>query len=124
MRYAHLFALILLFGLPFMALSQQSGVDAALQKGDAKGLGVHFAKSIDLSFPGTEDSFTSDKAVTALSDFFSQQVVKGYKKLHLNTPQEGRSNYEIGDLYTGNGTYRITLFYDAQKKISEIEIKK
>jgi hypothetical protein len=110
--------------LPALTFAQSSGIDAALQKGSAQDLGIYFSGNIELSLPDLEDTYTADKAVTILSDFFAKQSVKGYKRNHLSAPQEGRSNYSIGDLYTAQGTFRITLYFDTQKKITEIRIQK
>ena len=62
--------------LPVFAVAQESGLDAALQKGNASDLGIYFNKNIDLAIPGIEDTYTADRAVTVLSDFISAQVVK------------------------------------------------
>ena len=110
--------------LPTFAIAQQNGLDAALSKGNASDMGIYFNKSIDLAIPGADDTYTADKAVTILSDFFAAQVVKGYKQVHLSAPAQGRSKYSIGDLYTSKGTYRITLYYDTAQKITEISIAK
>ncbi len=109
---------------PVLATGQQSGIEAALQKGDAPSLGIYFNKTVDLAIPDAEDTYTAGEAVTVLSDFFTRQTVKGYKKVHVSAPQEGRAAYSIGDLYTATGTFRITLYYDAQQKITEIRIQK
>jgi len=114
----------LLFMAPVLAFGQQSGIEVALQKGNAADLGVHFSKSVDISLPDDEDTYTPDKAVTVLSDFFATQSVKGYKRLHVSGEEGGRSKYTIGDLYTANGTFRITLYFDAQQKITEVSITK
>ena len=124
MRIAHLSFFIVLGLLPMMATAQQTGLDAALQKGNASDLGIYFSKTIDLAIPGTEDSFTADKAVNILSDFFAAEVVKGYKQLHLSAPQQGRSKYSIGDLYTSKGTYRLTMYFDTDQKVTELRIAK
>jgi hypothetical protein len=124
MRIIHLAGLFIMLLLPAMASGQASGIDAALQKGNASDLGVHFAKSVDLSLPDVEDTYTPDKAVSALATFFSSQTVKGYKRVHNSSAGEGRAKYTIGDLYTANGTYRLTLYYDTQDKITEVRIVK
>ena len=124
MRISHQCFSLLLAILPVFAIAQQSGLDVALQKGNASDLGIYFNKEIDLVIPGAEDTYTADKAVTILSDFFASQVVKGYKQVHLSAPQQGRSKYSIGDLYTAQGTYRITLYYNTDQKITEIRIAK
>ena len=114
----------LLFMLPVVAFSQAPGMDAALNKGSAADLGVYFASSVDVSLPDSDATLSSSDAVQALSNFFSQNIVKGYNRAHLTAPQNGRSSYSLGDLYTSSGTYRIYLYFDGQKKISEIRIQK
>ncbi|MBL0008316.1 MAG: DUF4783 domain-containing protein [Saprospiraceae bacterium] len=119
----NLFLLVMILS-PVLSIAQQSGIEAALQKGNATELATFFSKSVDLLIPGTEDTFAATEAATVLSEFFTKQTVKGYKQNHVSTPQEGRAKYTIGDLYTAQGNYRVTLYYDAQQKISEIRIQK
>jgi len=117
-------SLLVLLVLPVWASGQQAAIETALQKGNAAGLEAYLAKTIDLSIPGEDDAYPAGEAVKVLTGFFAKQVVKGYKRVHLSAPQEGRANYSIGELSTGQGTYRITLYFDAQQKISEINIQK
>ncbi len=119
----NLFLLVLILS-PALSIAQQNGIEAALQKGNAVELGAFFSKSVELLIPGTEDTFTANEAATVLTEFFTKQTVKGYKQNHVSSPQEGRAKYTIGDLYTAQGSYRVTLYYDAQQKISEIRIQK
>ena len=114
----------LLFMLPVVGYSQAPGMDAALNKGSAADLGVYFASSVDVSLPGSDATLTSAQAVQTLTQFFADNMVKGYNRAHLTAPQNGRSSYSLGDLYTSNGTYRIYLYFDNAKKISEIRIQK
>lgn len=114
----------LFFMLPMVTYSQSTGMDVALNKGSAADLGVYFAPSLDVSILNTDATMTSGQAVNTLSDFFSQNRVRSYNRAHLTAPQNGRSNYALGDLYTSTGTYRVYLYFDGQKKISEIRIQK
>ena len=123
MKSTTLILLSFLF-VPFFANAQSTSVDAALQKGSATELSTSFAKNIDLLLLGDESTVTTQQATTMLADFFTKSVVKGYKQNHSSTAQSGKSNYSIGDLYTDNGTYRVTIYYDASKKISELRIEK
>ena len=104
--------------------SQSPGMDAALNKGSAADLGVFFASNVDVSILNNDATMSSAEAVQALTDFFAQNSVKGYNRAHLTAPQNGRSSYSLGDLHTANGSFRIYLYFDAQKKISEIRIQK
>jgi hypothetical protein len=117
-------SLLVFLVLPAWVTGQQAAIETALQKGNAAGLEAYFAKTVDLSIPGADDVYPASGATKVLSDFFAKQVVKGYKRIHLSTPQEGRANYSIGELSTVQGTYRITLYFDAQQKITEINIQK
>jgi hypothetical protein len=113
-----------LFILPFAAYTQNSGIDAALNKGNAADLGVFFTDKVDVSILDNDSSVPSSQAVQRLSDFFSQNVVKTYKRTHLTSPADGRASYSLGDLSTSTGSYRIYLYYDTKQKISEIRIEK
>jgi len=124
MKLINLITTSLLFMLPMVATSQSAGMDAALNKGSAADLGVFFAGSVDVSILNEDATMSSPKAVEMLTSFFSVNTVKGYNRAHLTAPQNGRASYSLGDLYTSNGTYRVYLYFDAQKKISEIRIQK
>ena len=114
---------LLLCFAPLLATAQDR-CEAALQKGSAADLSSQFAKSVDLIILGDESTVTAQQATTMLADFFTKSGVKGYKKNHMSAAQNGKSTYSIGDLYTNNGTYRITTFFDAAKMITELRIEK
>jgi len=120
--FCKIFVLACLF-MPAISFAQ-STVDAALQKGSAAELSTYLAKSVDLLLLEDESTMTSQQATTMLADFFTKSSVKSYKQNHFSAAQNGKSTYTIGDLVTGNGTYRVTIFYDAARKISEIRIEK
>ena len=115
--------ILFLFFVP-QFVSAQDRCSAALQKGSAADLSSQFAKSVDLLLLGDESTVTSQQATTMLADFFAKSGVKGYKQNHLSNAQNGKSTYTIGDLYTNNGNYRITIFYDSAKMITEMRIEK
>lgn len=124
MRIPQFIALLSLFLLPFVASGQLSNIDAALQKANVTEWGNYFSKTVELSIPDADDAYSAAQAVTILTDFFSKQGVKGYKRVHLSAPQQGRASYSIGDLYSAQGTYRLTMYFDASQKITEIRIQK
>ena len=122
-RFTQMLAPVL-FMLPMVVTGQSAGMDAALNKGNAADLGVFFASSVDVSILNTDATMSSAQAVQVLADFFTANLVKGYNRAHLTTPENGRASYSLGDLYTANGTFRVYLYFDANKKISEIRIQK
>lgn len=119
---SRIFFLLLFFAPQFV--SAQDRCQAALQKGSAAELTPLFAKSVDLLLLGDESTVTSQQATTILADFFAKSGVKGYKQNHMSAAQNGKSTYSIGELYTNNGTYRVTIFYDTAKLITEMRIEK
>ena len=118
------FSLPLFLVFSTLAYSQSSGIDAALNKGNAADLGIFFAEKLDVSILDFDGSLSSDEAVSRISDFFSKNTVRGYKRAHLTAATNGRSAYTLGDLSTSTGTYRTYLYYDSKQKISEIRIEK
>ena len=110
--------------MPIMGIAQNASVDAALQSGNASGVTPYLAKSVDVLIMGDESTVSPQQATTLLADFLTKASVKGYKQNHTSAAQNGKSTYSIGDLTTGSGTYRVTIMYDATKKISEIRIEK
>lgn len=123
-KFMQSFAVLVMFLLPAVSFGQLTGIEAALQKGSATELGTFFNKTVDLSIPGHEDSYPAGQAISILNEFFTTQAVKGYKRNHLSAPQQGRASYSIGDLNTAQGTYRLTMYFDAAQKITEIRIQK
>lgn len=124
MRKPHLFLFGLFMAMSTIAFSQSQGIEEALRKGDAEALGIYFGSTLDMSIPDFEGTYSADKAVTVLADFFDERIVKGYKKVHTSASQQGRSNFTIGELSTANGIYRLTLFFGKDQKINELEIRK
>ena len=110
--------------LPTLGIAQNANVDAALQGGNASGITPYLAKSVDVLVMGDESTVTPQQATTLLADFFTKASVKGYRQNHNSAAQNGKSTYSIGDLTTGSGIYRVTIMYDATRKISEIRIEK
>lgn len=124
MKHILSLASVLFLLVSYIHAQHDSGLDAALNKGNAEDVGVFFASSVDISVPGTEATLSSAEAVRVLSAFFHQNTVKGYNRAHLKAPQDGRAAYSLGDLYTANGTFRIYLYFNDQKKISELRLQK
>ncbi|MGB4846865.1 MAG: DUF4783 domain-containing protein [Saprospiraceae bacterium] len=114
----------LMFVIPVMAIGQSSGIDAAINKGNAAELSTFLADKVDVSIVDQDASLSAGEAVKSLSGFFSQNTVKSYKRAHLTPATNGRASYSLGDLSTSTGMYRVYLYYDAKQKISEIRVEK
>ena len=108
---------------PVLVFGQQEAITSAFQKSNATALKGFFAGSVDLTLPTMEGTFTADRSVSVMSDFFTKYPVKSYKVVHVSTPQQGRANYSIAEMSTANGNFRTTIYFDELKKITEIRIQ-
>lgn len=122
----NLIVFILCCGLSFspgLVFGQQEGITSAFQKSSATALKGFFASSVDLTLPTMEGTFSADRAVSVMNDFFTKYPVKSYKVVHVSTPQQGRANYSIAEMTTANGNFRTTIYFDELKKITEIRVQ-
>ena len=90
-------------------------IASALSAGNATELTIYFNTMVDLSIPGTEDSFGKTQATRILQDFFSKYPVKSYKTNKQGSSTDG-SQFAIGRLEAGNKIFRV---YYLMKKSSD-----
>jgi hypothetical protein len=124
MKLSHQLLTLFLLISPLWVTGQLNAIDAALQKGSASELGPYFNKTLELSLPGFDETLATEKVIVKLTEFFTQKTIKGYKRAHESAPQEGRANFSLGDLYTAQGTFRISIYLNPQHKITGIRIQK
>ena len=94
-------------------LNKQIG--SSLSSGNATELSTYFNTMVDLSLPGTEDSFGKTQATRILQDFFSKYPVKSYKPSKQGSSTDG-SQFSIGRMEAGNKIFRV---YYLMKKSSD-----
>jgi len=90
-------------------------IGASLSTGNATELSGYFNTMVDLSIPGTEDSFGKTQATRILQDFFSKYPVKSYKTNKQGSSTDG-SQFSIGRMEAGNKIFRV---YYLMKKSSD-----
>ena len=90
-------------------------VGSSLSSGNATELSGYFNAMVDLSIPGTEDSFGKTQATRILQDFFSKYPVKSYKTNKQGSSTDG-SQFSIGRMEAGNKIFRV---YYLMKKSSD-----
>lgn len=81
-------------------------VAAALQAGNAAEVSKYFNPMVDLSLPGSDDTYSKTQAGQILKEFFSQNVVKSFKVSKQGSSADG-STYCIGTLEAGGKSYRV-----------------
>ena len=84
----------------------------ALVNGDVKTLGRFFDASVDLSLNSNQGVYAKSQAEQILKTFFSDNAPAGGKFTykHLTSYNKDNVQYYIGELHTGKGLYRLTVF--------------
>lgn len=90
-------------------------IGSLLSSGNATELSGYFNTMVDLSIPGTEDSFGKTQATRIMQDFFSKYPVKSYKTNKQGSSTDG-SQFSIGRMEAGNKIFRV---YYLMKKSSD-----
>jgi hypothetical protein len=91
-------------------------IGASLASGNATELSAYFNTMVDLSIPGTEDSFGKTQATRILQDFFSKYPVKSYKTNKQGSSTDG-SQFSIGRMEAGNKVFRV--YYLMKKSLDK-----
>lgn len=106
------FLILILAVVPLLTVAQQKekvAIHSAIETGDAKALGAHLAKGVDLSLKDVEGVYSKDQSVQILHRFFSDNPPSLFKMVHEGTSKSDDFFY-IGDLQTSRGRYRVTYF--------------
>jgi len=89
----------------------------ALKNGDAKTFSKYFNTSVELIFSESQGVYGKAQAEQILKNFFNNNASPsgtfGYKDLHSGN--RDNPQYYIGELHTGKGRYRVTIFMKDQR---------
>jgi len=85
--------------------------------GDAKIISKYFNTSVELIFNETQGVYGRAQAEQMLRTFFSNNASANrkftYKQLHAST--KDNAQFYIGELNTGKGSYRVTIYMKSQR---------
>ena len=104
-----LVAVVVLLALGMFAFTsfQQTTdkITAALKKGDAKSLAVHFNKSVEVVIFDKENIYSKEQAELVVKDFFKKFPPKNFEVQHSGGPDEAK--YSIGIYTSGSKKFRV-----------------
>ncbi len=84
-----------------------SGIAAALNRGDARGLSAFFNKNVEIAIEGQDNIFSNRQARGIISDFFDKNEVRSFSIIHQG--ERDVSCFIIGTLDTDYMSYRVYL---------------
>ncbi len=90
------------------AVSSFTEIINAIKSGNAAEVAKYFDNNVEITFPGKMSSYKKSKAELVVRDFFKNNPVKGFKVIHQG--ENSGSQYCIGNLITGKGLYRTTIY--------------
>ncbi|HMC99165.1 MAG TPA: DUF4783 domain-containing protein [Ferruginibacter sp.] len=92
----------------FAVLSGLDEVVSAMKSGNTNQITKYFDNTVEITTPGSSNSYSKDQAERVLIDFFSTNSVKSFEVVHKG--ENSGSQYCIGTLSTKGGSYRTTIF--------------
>lgn len=98
--------------LPVFAVAQDDlgTITKALDTGDVDALSTHFSESVELAILEEEGVYNQSQAVQKVRRFMGQTKVQSFTQVHNGASRSTDSQYVIGDLVTGSGTFRVYLY--------------
>ncbi len=82
----------------------------ALGSGNAVVLGQYFDSNVEIAMLDDEQTYTKDKAIQVMKDFFARNPTKGFVQVHQGVSRQSQSEYIIGNLSTSNGIFRVYIY--------------
>ena len=99
-------------------LNQSDELVQGFINGDAKVIGSFFNSMVDLIFSERQGIYAKEQAIQMLKNFFNENVSATgkftYKLVH-SSPNRDNAQFYIGELNTGKGSYRVTIFMKNQR---------
>ena len=85
-------------------------ITRAISRGDAEALGQYFDQSVEVAVLDQEDVYNKAQAIAAVKAFFSKHSPQSFSQVHQGASRGNDSQYCIGNLVTGNATFRVYIY--------------
>jgi len=85
-----------------------SEIIKAIKSGNAKDVAKYFDNTVEITLPNKSNTYSKSQGEMVIRDFFSLNSIKNFELIHQS--ENAASQYCIGNLNTGNGTYRTTIY--------------
>ena len=91
----------------FVSVNGLNEVISGIKSGNSAQVAKYFDNTVEISLPGNSNSYSKTQAEVVLRDFFINNAVKSFTVIHSG--ENRGSEFCIGNLVTGSGTYRTTI---------------
>lgn len=107
---------LILFGFSTQA---QTNFGKQLSNKNSRSIITHLSPSVDIKIGKNQDVYSRKQAEVVINDFFKKHPISTFKPIHESTSKNG-VHFLVGELKSGNTTYKLTMKYTANKA-SEIQ---
>ena len=91
----------------FTITSGLTDVINGIKAGNAANVAKYFDNTVEITLSGRSNSYSKSQGEAVLRDFFANNPVKTFNVIHQG--ESGGSQFCIGTLVTGNGSFRTTI---------------
>lgn len=107
--------LLIFMQINLVAQDYLSTISTALKKGDTRNMGVFLDKTVDLTFADNTNTYSKKQALVIIQNFLNKIEPKDYIPLQRGKSQSNNTKFNIGNLYTSNGIYKVYLLFIIKK---------
>ncbi len=109
-----------------LPLSGQVDVKSAFEQENASKFESLFHTHVEMIVLNKDDRYAKSQAIELMDAFFKVHEVKRFEKMHSGQSRSNGSNYDIAQLYTDKGKYRVYIYYrqvDKKNVIHQLTIE-
>lgn len=111
--------------MPLRAQTVPDELSQAMKAGDASKLAQFFHESLELTILDKDYVASKNQATRIMENFFKEHPPTGFSISFEGTKE--KSKYAIGNLVTGNGNFRVNIFFinkDEKRLVYYMSIEK
>ena len=105
-----IFAIVPLLAMNYTENASLEQITQAISSGDASALGTYFDSNVEIAVLDDEDVYSKAEAIKVVQGFFSKNKPTAFSQVHQGTSKGNDSQYCIGNMSTGAGTFRVYVY--------------
>lgn len=105
-----LFFILMLSPSLLLVDSSLDQISTAIRKGDAQALSQFFDQSVEVAILDDEDTYDKAEAKAVVQSFFTKHKPTSFSQVHKGASKGKSAQYCIGNLKSGNKSFRVYLF--------------
>ena len=119
--------LLMVLGMASVGMAQSPegtirAVTSAIKAGAAEALSAHFGSNVEITVPGSENTYSSQQALFVMKKYFEDYPVRDFQIIHQGS--SGSTYYATGSTTGDRGNFDTNIFVKkAGEKYTIIQIR-